>query len=164
MALKHSFQRGLKNARRFSEGYLEAFETPEQWTHQVHPGANHALWFVGHMGTIDNFFILTLDATKTRHMPGYKEKFGMNSTPSPSADDYPPVAEVLEYMRERRAMLLSILEQMNDEDFSRPTPEGTPRFLPDMAAVFEGAVWHEGLHSGQLSVARRALGNTPRFR
>ena len=33
--------------------------------------------------------------------------------------------------------------------------------LPDFAAVFETAIWHEGLHCGQITVARRALGFPP---
>jgi len=33
--------------------------------------------------------------------------------------------------------------------------------LADYAAVFEMAIWHEGLHSGQLSSVRRALGHGP---
>ena len=69
--------------------------------------------------------------------------------------------EVLAYMRERRAVLLELLADLSDEDLAKPTPEGAPEFLPDIGSVFETAVWHEGLHSGQLSVARRALGFPP---
>ena len=64
-------------------------------------------------------------------------------------------------MRERRVVLLSVLDGMSDDDLARKTPDGAPEFLPDVASVFELAVWHEGQHSGQLSVARRALGHKP---
>jgi hypothetical protein len=57
--------------------------------------------------------------------------------------------------------MLRLLDSLSDEDFSRPTPEGAPEFLPDVGSVFEMAVWHEGLHSGQLSVVRRILGHKP---
>src|ERR1051325_832547 len=41
--LKPRLEKQLKQARELSEGLLSAFETPEQWTHQVHTAANHAL-------------------------------------------------------------------------------------------------------------------------
>jgi uncharacterized damage-inducible protein DinB len=53
------------------------------------------------------------------------------------------------------------LEAMSDEDLAESTPAGAPEFLPDVGSVFELAVWHEGQHRGQLSVARRALGHKP---
>ena len=51
----------LEKVRELSEGFLQSFETPEQWTHQVDPSANHALWFAGHMGIADNFFLSTVE-------------------------------------------------------------------------------------------------------
>ena len=67
-------------------------------------------------------------------------------------------------MRDRRAVLLQIFDDLPEDDFSNPTPEGTPNFLGDIGSVFEMAIWHEGLHSGQLSVTRRSLGFDPAFR
>jgi hypothetical protein len=64
-------------------------------------------------------------------------------------------------MRERREALLGVLDKLSDEDLAKPMPPGTPDFLSDVGSVFEAAVWHEGLHSGQLSVTRRALGHEP---
>jgi hypothetical protein len=66
-------------------------------------------------------------------------------------------------MRERRRALLDVLDGLSDEDLARKTPVGAPEFLPDVASVFELAIWHEGQHSGQVSVARRALGHKPLF-
>jgi uncharacterized damage-inducible protein DinB len=66
-------------------------------------------------------------------------------------------------MRERRTALLAVLDEMTDEDLGRKLPAGTPGFLSDVGSVFELAIWHEGQHNGQLSVARRALGHKPLF-
>jgi hypothetical protein len=161
VSLKNCLQHGLASARKFSEGMLNNFHTPEQWLHQVHPQANHALWFAGHMGVTDNFFLSIVAPDKAREEPGYREKFGMGSHPTPKASDYPPVEQVLSYMRDRRQTLLSALAAMSEADLSQPTPQGTPDFLSNMASVFETAIWHEGLHSGQVSMAHRALGNPP---
>ncbi len=163
MDLKQSFQRALRHARTVSEGMLNAFTSPDQWTHQVHPGANHALWFAGHIGVVDNFFIAVVDPSRARPLPEFEAKFNMGSAPTNRPEDYPPPEEVLQYMRERRATLTDLLEALSLDDLSRPTRAGTPSFLPDVASVFEAAVWHEGLHTGQMSVARRALGHGPLY-
>jgi hypothetical protein len=68
---------------------------------------------------------------------------------------------VLAYMNERRQALLDVLDSLDEADLEKPLPKGTPDFLPDVGSVFEMAVWHEGLHSGQLSVCRRSLGHQP---
>ncbi|MFM2096052.1 MAG: hypothetical protein RIS70_3176 [Planctomycetota bacterium] len=161
MAQKERLQRQLRAARQHSERLLEDFHTPEAWTHQVHPGCNHALWFAGHMAYADNFFISIVDPNRSVKLPEFEAKFGMGSQPTNSPADYPTAESVLESMRERRGTLLEILGQLSDEALAGKTPDGAPEFLPDLASVFEMAVWHEGMHSGQLSVVRRAMGKPP---
>ena len=85
----------------------------------------------------------------------------MGSRPSNELSDYPATDEVLARMREQRETLLAVLDSLNEEDLGKPTPEGAPDFLGDYGSVFEMAIWHEGLHSGQLSSSRRALGYEP---
>jgi uncharacterized damage-inducible protein DinB len=161
MGLKQRLLRQLVNIRQMSERLLEDFKTPEQWTFQAHPACNHALWFAGHMATSDNFFLSLVDPEKARQLPDYQAKFGMGSQPTSDPAAYPTPETVQATMRERRQALLSVLESMTEEDLAKKTPEGAPEFLPDVASVFELAVWHEGQHRGQLSVARRALGHKP---
>jgi uncharacterized damage-inducible protein DinB len=161
MSIKQRLKAQLKQARNYSEGLLASFHTPEQWTHQVHPRANHALWFAGHMGVVDNFLISVIDRERAQPREGFQETFGMGSQPTSDPAKYPAPEEVLAYMRDRRQALLALLESLTEEDLSNPTPTGTPAFLPDYGSLFQLAAWHEGLHSGQVSVAHRALGNPP---
>jgi hypothetical protein len=126
---------------------LKDFHTPEQWLHQVDPTANHALWFAGHIALADNFFVTLVSPTEAREMSGYHELFGMGSKPTNDPAQYPPTEEVLEYLRERRKTLLQVLDQMADEDLSKPTPAGTPEMWPDyvsrpdhQAATREGSL------------------------
>ena len=161
MSLNERLQRQLAGTRQLSEKLLAAFQEPAQWVHQVHPGCNHALWFVGHMANTDNFLLSLVAPQRTAPLEGYRERFGMGSQPVNRPEEYPPPQEVLETMRERRRTLLNVLGEMSEEDLSRATPPGSPDFLPDFASVFEMANWHEAMHAGQLSVARRALGHKP---
>ncbi|MEX0820046.1 MAG: DinB family protein [Pirellulaceae bacterium] len=164
MSFQERLRRQLISARETSERYLQDFKTPEAWTAKVHANANHALWFAGHMANTDNFFISVVAPQRAVEREGFAEKFGVGSRPTSQPSDYPPVEEVLAFMRDRRAVLLDLFDSLAEEDFAKPTPEGTPDFLADIGSVFEMAVWHEGLHSGQLSVTRRSLGFDPAFR
>jgi uncharacterized damage-inducible protein DinB len=162
MDYKPRLKEQLQRARDTSEKMLASFKTPKDWTHQVHPAANHALWFAGHMASADNFFVGAIAPDKTVTLPpGWKEMFGMGSKPSPNPNDYPPPDEVLRMMRDRRAAVLAVLDSLKEEDLPKPLPKGAPDFFKDTASLFELMVWHEGIHTGQLSIARRALGNQP---
>jgi uncharacterized damage-inducible protein DinB len=163
MSQKERLQRQLERVRQNSERLLADFRSPEQWTFQVHPNCNHALWFVGHMATSDNFFLSLVAPEKSQKLPEFQAKFGMGSQPTNQVNEYPPLESVLATMRERRQTLLAVLDRLSDEDLAKKTPAGAPDFLPDVASVFELAIWHEGQHSGQVSVARRALGHKPLF-
>ncbi len=161
MTLRERLANQLKAVREMSGQILSAFETREQWTHQVHDQANHALWFVGHVGTVDNFMLALVAPEKVQEKPGYREKFAMGSRPTSNPDDYPPADEVLEFMHERREAVLAALATLSDEDLAQPCPEGSPPFMTDRASAFEAIVWHEALHIGQVTVARRHLGHKP---
>ena len=161
MQLKQRLVRNLTSMRQNSERLLADFQTPEQWTYQVHPACNHALWFAGHMATSDNFFLSMVAPEKVRPLPEFQTKFGMGSQPTSDPAAYPQPESVLETMRERRSTLLDVLANLSEDDLAKKTPAGSPDFLPDFGAVFELAIWHEGQHSGQLTVARRALGHKP---
>lgn len=161
MELKDRLRRQLQSARQHSERLLEAFKTPEEWTKQLHASGNHALWFAGHMGISDNFFISLIDPQRAQEQPEYAKQFGVGSVPTSDPADYPASDQVLAYMRDRRAVLLELLEGMSEGDLARRLPDGTPQFLSDVGSVYEMAIWHEGMHSGQLTVCRRALGHPP---
>lgn len=161
MTNQQRLKRLLLSTRERSERMLADFRTPAQWTHQVHPGANHAMWFAGHMASTDNFLTSIVAPQSAVTLDWLSQQFGMGSQPSPSAGDYRSPDEMLALMRDRRAALLAALDTFTDETLGQKTPPKSPDFLPDFASVFETAVWHENLHAGQLTVARKALGFPP---
>ncbi len=161
MSQKEGLKRQLLRVRQMTDRLLADFTKPEHWVYQVHANCNHPLWFVGHMATTDNFLLSMVAPEKSRLPEGFQAKFGVGSSPTNNPTDYPSPDEVVAVMRERRDTLLAVLDGFSDEDLARSTPAGAPDFLPDFGAVFELAVWHEGLHAGQLTVVRRALGFPP---
>lgn len=161
MSSKDCLRHQLVSARNYSEEALKAFRSPQQWVHQIHPGANHALWFAGHMAVNDNFFLSLIAPEKVSNNDGYGALFGVGSQPTNDPTDYPPPEEVLAYMRDRRRALLEVFDSQTEDDLAQKTADGAPDFLSDVGTVYQTAVWHEGLHSGQLSMVRRALGIGP---
>ena len=161
MKLTEWLQNQLRTIRQISEQMLTAFATAEEWTHRVHDKANHALWFAGHMGIVDDFLIRAIAPEKSSSPAGYQDKFGMGSRPTANPADYPPVHDVLAFMRNRREALLEVLAGLEEDDLQKPSPEGMPEFMPDVASLFGSAVWHEALHLGQVTVVRRHLGHPP---
>ncbi len=163
MDLQPRLKARLEAVRKASESWLTAFQTPEQWMFQVAPGVNHALWFVGHMAVVDNMMLRILSPADHRSQPDLEAKYGVKSTPSASLADNVPPTELLEIMRERRQTFLAVLDRMSEADLSKPVPSGSPPMFSDLASMFELSIWHEGLHAGQMTVARRALGYSPIF-
>src|SRR5258707_9731852 len=102
MSLQQRLQRQLISTRQMSEKLLADFKTPSEWVHQVHPGCNHALWFVGHMANTDNFLLSLVSPASTVSLDGFNTRFGMGSQPTDQPEAYPPPASVLAAMRERR--------------------------------------------------------------
>lgn len=161
MTPKERLRKRLTTARAFTERLLEDFHTPQEWTTQVCDQTNHALWIAGHLALTDNFFLTQVAPEKAVGRDDYQTLFGVGSQPVADPDHYPAAAEVLEYLRDRRSTLLAQFDAFDEAAMSTPTPDGTPDFLNDIGAVFETAVWHEGMHTGQLSVVRRSLGYDP---
>jgi hypothetical protein len=115
------------------------------------------------MATTDNYFISRVDPGREKPLEGWDELFGMGSKPTNDPDDYPPVAEVVDAMRERRGVLVELLRGRTDAELVGPPAAGASDFLPDLASIYEMTTWHETLHLGQVTVVRRSLGYRPVF-
>ncbi|MCC9608801.1 DinB family protein [Blastopirellula sp. JC732] len=161
MTPKERLRKRLIAAREFTERLLQDFHTPEEWTQQVCHQTNHALWIAGHLALMDNFFLSQIAPDKAEPRDEYQLLFGVGSHPVADPDQYPAAEEVLAYLRQRRAALMAAFDEITEEGMSAAAPAGSPDFLNDVGAVFETAVWHEGMHTGQLSVVRRSLGHEP---
>lgn len=163
MKLADRILRQLTQVREMSEKLLEAFEKPEDWTRQLAPGTNHALWFAGHMAACDNWLIGTIAPDRAKPWDDWNALFGTGSQPTSDPDSYPPPAEVLDAMRERREVLIELLKGLSDKDLEKASPEMIKDWCPDVGTIFEGSTWHEALHAGQVTLIRRALGHQPLF-
>ena len=162
MSLKANVIYSLNFSRKFLNGLIADLQTPDDWFHQPCPGGNHPLWIVGHLGTADARFAAVIDGQPAQVPEGWDELFWFGSEVSSDRSLYPPVEEVAEFGRMRREYLMTVIGQTDDDWFASPPPaEGRFSDAPNMAQMLIFASFHEGMHAGQLTVARRSLGHPP---
>lgn len=161
MEVKDNMSAMLIHARTFTEGVLAELKEEKHWFTRACPGGNHAMWITGHLAAAENAFVGLIRPEMKLDFAEYAKLFGRGSAPMDDASVYPERDDVLQVLRERRNALLQALQDCSLEDLSRAAPAGAPPFMTNIAKVFQGAVWHESLHSGQLTVIHRTLGNAP---
>lgn len=164
MELRNHAKFALDAARRLTESVLEAFVSRDDWLFQVDPHVNHAMWITGHLGLADNAFAAKYRPDGSKKPAGWEALFWFGSDLRP-ADAYPEVEEVRAYFQDRRRHLLSVLEEVSDDELAAPAPtENSPiAGAPCLGHIFLFAAYHEGIHCGQLTAAHRGLGNRPLY-
>lgn len=129
----------------------------DKLTFQPSPTDNHALWTIGHLASIYQWFASLLDGTYPPLPDNYNALFGMGSKPVADPAAYPPVAEVRANLDRMYARFAELAARIRPADAGKPTIGDSHGFCRDRADVIDKAAWHEGWHSGQLSSLRRAL-------
>lgn len=167
MDLKTHAKYSLERSRWLTEQLLESFKTEDDWFYQAHPDANHAMWIVGHLGLADNMFASRFREQLASKPDGWDDLFWFGSELKSDRSAYPPNEEVLAYFRDRRQTLLNMIDDLTDEELAAPAPppnEPSPiAGAPCIGHILLFAASHESIHAGQLTVARRGLGNAPLF-
>lgn len=160
MELKERLRRGLEQTRRFTDTLLA--EIPdEDWLVRPSLGANHTFWIAGHLGLATNHFIGLVDPRKAEpQREDFRTLFGKGTQSIEDAGIYPLPADLRAYLTDRGNAFLSLLNSCSDDDFAREVTGGPP-FMYDVGAVFQMGAWHETLHSGQLTIIHRRVGQTP---
>ena len=151
---------GLEMSRRALLGIAEQIPA-ESRAHQAVPDANHVLWVLGHLATTDDFFLSKLSGQAQKFDEAWLGKFWMKSKPTGSASDYPSFDKLVDAANERRAALVTYLRSLSDEQLAAAMPEGLETFAPRVASLPASLTFHEGMHIGQVTIQRRALGLGP---
>ena len=131
---------------------------PDKLCHQPAPGANHALWVLGHLACTDDFFATALGGRESLIDDAWNKMFGMGSKPQDDPSAYPSLDEILDLLKKTREAMLETFEAMGEEKLQEQTPEEWRVFAPTYAATMASVAFHEGFHAGQVSAVRRSLG------
>ena len=152
----------LAQSRRVSQMMFE--DIPDgKWLHQPCKDGNHALWIMGHIANCDECFMAELGDRPKDNFKKWEGMFFMKSTPTTDAKAYPPLAEVKAAYGASREALVSWFKSMSPAQLESPLPEGWGDFAKTYAALMQSIAWHEGLHTGQLTVVRKSLGLAPKL-
>lgn len=132
----------------------------------VNGPATHIAWHVGHLvfaeyaQFIQRIFGETPADESLIPKTRYVQVFAKGSTPSSDPALYPPIAEVLEHFHSLHEHCRRRLAEFPEKLLSEPVLQ------PHQIAVtrLDMAMWwikHEMLHTGQIALIRRLLGEQP---
>ena len=153
----------LAFARRITLGLLE--DVPlDKLLHQPFPGANHAMWILGHIACADDWFLRTLGPRPSQLPEGWDELFGSGASLRTDSAAYPSWTQVLDQAAARREELVAWFRSLTEDELGQALPENLQPFGATNGVLMSTLAWHEGLHAGQLTTVRRSLGLAPRFR
>jgi hypothetical protein len=154
----------LEFARQYSEELLADVQSDE-WFRQPPQVTTHLAWQVGHLAMAQ--YGLTMLRVRGKR-PEDRElmsndffrRFQKGSQPSADAQDYPPIAEILETFRRVYRQAMIELGALQDADLRDPTPAPYAIEPTKLGSIFFCSA-HEMLHSGQIGLIRRLLGKAP---
>jgi hypothetical protein len=133
----------------------------EKMAAQPAPGMNlnHPAWVLGHLAFVADSMIRVLD--KPFAMPKeWIELFNLASKPISDRSRYPSKAELTEAYEKAYARLAEAVKETASEVFERefPNPKLRPQLPTVGVAMVHVLTTHHGIHLGQLSAWRRAMG------
>ncbi len=131
----------------------------ERMAEQPAPGMNHAAWVLGHLTFVADSMIRLFD--QPHGMPKeWVELFNLASKPTSDRQRYPSKAALLEAYEKAYARLAEAVKTASPEALERelPNPKLRPMLPTVGVAMVHVLASHHGLHLGQLSAWRRALG------
>jgi uncharacterized damage-inducible protein DinB len=121
-------------------------------------GCNHLAWQLGHLIQSEQAILNQIRPNSGIELPaGFKE---MHSKENVSIDDpgkFCTREVYVDLYKKSRKNAKTVLSQMTDEEFDKPSPQGWDKF-PTIGAMMNLIVSHPMMHVGQFVVVRRQLG------
>lgn len=128
------------------------------------PGANHALWQIGHLVNATAFFAAMIPGVKVPAVPAdWKDKFGKGTSATDDAKAFPTKAEVLKVLASLKDAVIEGVKKLKPEDLAKPSPDSAKAFAPTLGNVVLLVGGHMTMHVGQFQVIRRKLGKPVLF-
>ncbi len=152
----------LAESREMTVGLLADIPA-DKLLHQPFEGTNHALWIMGHLAVTDDWLAGLYDDADRKLPEAYGSLFAMGSEPVNDPAAYPAPAEVRQHFDAAHTRMLNAVEAASDAKLAEPLPDDIKDFAPDKLAMALSLAWHEGLHTGQLTVIRKSLGIGPKY-
>jgi hypothetical protein len=153
----------LSRVASFNHSLLErmlADISADQFCQQPPGLPNHPAWLVGHLAFVRVAMLKQLGDTPTEFPEAWLPLFGRNSTPNDELANYPSKTELWDVFSRLQQMAITRVMALTPEQLEQPHGiETFKKSLPTLGdLILQMLVAHDGLHVGQLSDWRRALG------
>ena len=157
MDTKSALKTNLQTAAMVCGNYLNDLTDEEAFT-RPHPQCNHVNWQVGHL--IDSEYkMASACSDKLPALPaGFSEKYTKETASSDNASDFVPISELRKIAATQHEAILSVVDNMPEEDFDKPGPESMKDYAATLGALVSMLGSHWMMHAGQFVVVRRHLG------
>lgn len=120
---------------------------------------NHAAWVIGHLAVSSDFVVKLLGGAEVAAPPEWNELFGMKSSPLPDASRYPKKGVLMKALEDAHARAAEAYSKATPEQLNQPSSDPIRARFPKVGNFVTLLMTsHEGIHLGQLSAWRRALG------
>ena len=163
MDSKAAIKASIDMGKMISMAYLGDL-TDEEMMHRPHPDCNHIKWQFGHLIAAEHSIIEGCVPGSMPPLPeGFAEKYGKETAGSDDAAAFHTKQELMQLFEEQRSGTLAALEQLTDDELSKPGPEAMRSYIPDWGTAFVMQDSHWVMHAGQWAVIRRQLGRPPLF-
>ena len=136
----------------------------ERMADQPLPGLNHPAWILGHLAYSADGAVGVLGGDKMLTAE-WVSRFGPGSQPTAIRSDYPSKEDLLREFEGRFEKARELAAAAHPDRLGRRNPHprlrgGLPTVRDLVALLLTG---HLGVHLGQLSMWRRAIGLSPMF-
>lgn len=133
---------------------------PGEFEAQPIPGVNSVAWMLGHLALTDRRIVGLLGGMAPPLPDGFEERFKTTKRAAVEQKGLGDPAELLGVFDAHRRALIAAVRAASPAALAAPMPNPHPLFgTVGEAAAFMAV--HLGLHAGQVTVIRRALGYPP---
>jgi uncharacterized damage-inducible protein DinB len=149
----------LKASQKRFHSYVDDLK-PAEFEAQPIPGVNSVAWMLGHLALTDRRIIGLLGGQVPELPAGFEDKFKTTKQAAGEQKGLGDPKELLAIFDAQRTKLIETVEAADAATLNKPMPNPHPLF----GTVGEAAAFmaiHYGLHAGQVTVIRRALGYPP---
>lgn len=147
----------LRICRRLTTTLVEPIPD-DKLTLRACPDSNHAAFVLGHIAKTDDWFMSALGGPASTLPESWGPLFDGGAELRDSREEYPSKQELLDAMTDRREAMIGWLCSLSPQELLAPLRGGIEKIAPTLAALPSSTCLHEGLHAGQISTIRRALG------